>query len=253
MTPKCPITEFDGWGDSWTPSVSPMMESAFLMYNKVDEKYNIDHDRIYIFGTSMGGFGTYAAIQQHPFMFAAAYVECGNGNTDMAGILANIPLWIFHGSNDPVVSVQGSRDMYKAILEAGGTQVRYTEYPGVLHNTWDYGKNETTLTSWLLLQRKESVHARPGSVPELKAESTADHLLKLSWNVISGDDNEDNNYWFCRIYRDNTLLAEIYNDRSEFTDTTVVVNTSYNYKIAAVNYFFKESEASGPETITLVP
>lgn len=37
-----------------------------------------------------------------------------------------------------MVSVQGARDMYRAVQSAGGTQIRYTEYQGVGHNVWYY-------------------------------------------------------------------------------------------------------------------
>lgn len=246
ITPKCPTSEPEGWGDSWNAAVSPMMERTFQMFNKVDKYYNIDHNRIYIYGSSMGGYGTYAAIQQHPFLFAAAYVECGIGNTDLAGVLKSIPLWIFHGSNDPVVPVQGSRDMYHAILAAGGTQVRYTEYPGVQHNAWDYVKDESTLPYWLLAQRKESIHNPPEPVKNFQGNISSENHIILSWDIITGSENMDNNYWYCRIYRDNSVLTEIYNNTNEFIDVATDVNINHQYKISAVNYYFKESKISAP-------
>jgi predicted esterase len=253
LTPKCPIDEYAGWGDSWNQSVSPMMKNTFKMYDLVDMNYNIDHDRIYIYGTSMGGYGTYAAIWQHPTMFAAAFVECGTGNTDLAGIIKNIPFWIFHGSDDPIVPVLGSRAMYKAVIESGGTQIRYTEYPGVKHNTWDYVKNETTLPYWLFAQRKGTFHNSPDSVMNINGIFTDDHHVTLSWSVITGDENKDKNYWFCRIYRNDSLIAEIYNDINVYTDTTAQLNTTYHYKITAVNFFFKESAFSAPLSVTTTP
>jgi len=130
MTPKCPKSEIYGWGDSWDPRTSPMMAKTYEMMELVNQALNLDQNRLYIYGVSMGGYGTYGAIQKNPDLFAAGYAVCGSGNPDMAPVLANIPFWIFHDSDDPVVPVQGDRDMYKAVLDAGGTQVRYTEYPG---------------------------------------------------------------------------------------------------------------------------
>ena len=49
----------------------------------------------------MGGFGTYDAIEPYPQLFAAAVPVSGGGDTSMAASIATIPLWIFHGAEDP--------------------------------------------------------------------------------------------------------------------------------------------------------
>jgi hypothetical protein len=199
----------------------------------------------------MGAHGAYGAIRRDPDLFAAAYVECGTGNTDMADILAEIPFWIFHGSEDPIVPVQGSRNMYKAIREAGGIQVRYTEYPGVGHNTWDYTKDETTLPWWLLAQRKGSFHGSPQNVSKFNCSMTVDHAVKILWEYIADSAIEDNQMWFCRIYRNNNLIGEIYNDHSQYIDKEVIPDSTYYYQITAVNFFFKESAKSPALAITV--
>jgi dienelactone hydrolase len=251
MTPKCPAEETDGWGDSFHPQTSPMMAKTYEMLELVERAFNLDFDRFYIYGVSMGGYGTYGAIQKNPDMFAAAYIECGNGNTEMASILAKIPLWIFHGSEDPYVPVQGARDMYQAILDAGGTQIRYTEYKGVGHNIWDYTRNETTLPWWLLAQRKNTVHGSPDSVIDFQADVIDQNMVSLKWDLPVGITNLDNEIWYCKLYRDGTVIKEIYNDHTSYTDSTVNTNETYEYRISAVNYFFKESMLSSGISLTI--
>jgi len=61
-------------------------------------------------------------------------------------------VWIFHGMEDDTVPVEESRKMARA-LEAASGNVRYTEYPGVSHNSWDRAYAEPGLVSWLLQQK----------------------------------------------------------------------------------------------------
>jgi hypothetical protein len=189
---------------------------------------------------------------ENPGMFAAGYAECGASNIDIAPIIASIPFWIFHGSDDPVVPVQPDRDLYKAVLDYGGTQIRYTEYPGVAHNVWDYVGKETTLNSWLLAQHKGSVHIRPDGISNFTADLLPDNKVHLQWNLPSGSDiAQDNKFWYCRIYRNNVVISEVYNDKNSYIDITANGPADFEYKITAVNYYFKESVPSQSITITL--
>jgi dienelactone hydrolase len=251
LTPKCPVEEKKGWGSSWNQKPSPMMAKAFEMMGLVGQALSLDSSRFYICGSSMGGFGTFAAIQQHPDLFAAAYVECANGNTDMAGTLVNIPLWMFHGSNDSVVRVKGARDMYEAVIKAGGSQIKYTEYPGVGHNVWDYTRNETTLPYWLLAQRKGSTHNPPDSLVDLKAAVSGPQRVLLTWDLPAERPDPDKQVWYSRIYRDGEVISEVYNNGQCYTDTTAVAGKACLYQVSVVNYYFRESALS--PAVTVVP
>ena len=242
LTPKCPVEEIYGWGDSFDPRTSPMMAKAYEMLELVEKAFNPDKDRYYIHGTSMGGIGTYGVLQKNLGKFAAAYIECGRPNVEIAPLLINTPLWVFHGSADPVVPVQPDRDLYRAIVNLGGDQIRYTEYAGVGHNVWDYTPKETTLPKWLLAQRKGSVHQAPVNVSNFKADLYPNNKVFLEWTIP--DENAqtaDNKVWFCRLYRNGELINEVFNNRNNYMDSTITTGISYEYKILAVNYYFKES------------
>ena len=66
--------------------------------------------------------------------------------------IGKTPVWIFHGSADPVILVTESREMNEALQTLGGN-VKYTEYPGVSHNSWDKAYAEPELITWLLSQQ----------------------------------------------------------------------------------------------------
>lgn len=243
LTPKCTIEEKGGWGDSWNPKPSPMMIKAMEMVELARKSFNIDSTRIYVFGTSMGGYGTLSAIRKNPGLFTAAYVKCGGGDPLMSEMLVEFPLWMIHGSIDTIVPVQLSRDMYSAIKAKGGAVVKYTEIPGVGHNVWDYPRNED---NWIRYQKKGLTHGTPG--PALNFAAAPDNLnhICLTWNPPADQLNKDNHAWYYSIFRNEELIREVDSPHITFTDTTVVKGTQYSYKISVMNFFFRESEVSAP-------
>jgi len=116
--------------------------------------YTIDPDRIYLTGLSMGGFGTWMYGADHIEMFAAMIPICGGGRIEDAPKLATVPIWVFHGAADKTVSPKKSRDMVEAVEKAGGN-IKYTEFPGVGHNSWDNAYGNPKTIKWLLEQRKK--------------------------------------------------------------------------------------------------
>jgi predicted peptidase len=72
----------------------------------------------------------------------------------VAAKIGKTPVWIFHGGADPVVPVSESRKMLEALKSSRGN-VRYNEYEGVGHNSWDKAYAEPELFLWFLTQRKK--------------------------------------------------------------------------------------------------
>ena len=123
---------------------------------QVRERYNVDEERIYLTGLSMGGYGAFNYGALHPELFAAVVPICGGGNPERhAAPLATIPMWVFHGGADTVVVPERSRQMVEAIRDAGGN-IQYTEYPGVGHNAWDVTYGDAKVIEWMLAQRKSN-------------------------------------------------------------------------------------------------
>ena len=113
----------------------------------------IDPARVYITGQSLGGIGSWGAIAQYPELFAAAVPVCGAWAVADVPKMKGVAVWAFHGEKDPTVPVHFSRDLTGAITKAGGT-AKYTEYPGVGHNSWEKAYDETEMWKWLFAQRK---------------------------------------------------------------------------------------------------
>jgi predicted peptidase len=118
------------------PSTSLLLSKELL--DALQQQYSgIDADRLYVTGLSLGGYGTWDAIERWPNYFAAAVPLAGAGDPSKAAELVNMPIWAFHGSVDDVVPVAAERAMISAIKAAGGNP-RYTEFKGVSHIIWGY-------------------------------------------------------------------------------------------------------------------
>ncbi len=128
--------------------------AAVRLIDKIGEIYNIDENRIYVMGISMGGYGTWEALSHFPDKFAAGIPICGGGDSAFGNVLVDIPIWIYHGTADSTVHVGNSDTMYSAIKNAGGEKIHYTRLEGVDHNCWDAAMLDRELFNWLLSQDK---------------------------------------------------------------------------------------------------
>ena len=127
---------------------------ALGMLEQVEKEYTVDPKRTYLTGLSMGGYGTWSLAAAMPDKWAAIVPICGGGDPKAAEKIKDIPTWVFHGDKDPAVPVQRSRDMVEAIKKAGG-EPKYTEYPGVAHDSWTQAYATDELYEWLLKQKKK--------------------------------------------------------------------------------------------------
>ena len=133
-----------GWG-----AKGESAKRALAILDEVQKDYKTDKKRVYLTGLSMGGFGTWSLAAAFPERWAAIAPICGGGDPKTAAKIKDIPCWCFHGDADPTVKVERSREMIKALKDAGGSP-RYDEYPGVNHNSWDKAYATAELYTWFL-------------------------------------------------------------------------------------------------------
>ena len=158
LVPQCP--EKYRWVETdWSLEKHKMPESLskpFTLLMPLIEKIllsnNIDTNRLYLMGLSMGGFGVWDLISRYPVKFAAAVPICGGGDEEQAGKLINIPIWAFHGKLDKVVLPSRSINMINAVKNAGGNP-RLTLYSNVGHGSWSNAFREPELFPWLFGQK----------------------------------------------------------------------------------------------------
>ena len=83
LTPKS-LNPGLGWGASWDPWLSADLQNTLDLLSSTLRNFSIDTTRLYVTGTSMGGFGTFNVLSKRPGVFAAAYAVCGGGATTTA-------------------------------------------------------------------------------------------------------------------------------------------------------------------------
>jgi len=126
------------------------------------ERFSVDDDRVYMGGISMGGAGTWGIASRHPELFAAVSPNLGifdyhvstpaadigkmspldlylhEAQSTLVGVdsLLTTPIFVNHGDQDPVISVDQSRYATR-MLQRWGYDVRYWEHPGGGHGDFD--------------------------------------------------------------------------------------------------------------------
>jgi predicted peptidase len=122
-------------------------------------EFAADPDRVYLTGLSDGGFGTIRWAAREPKRFAAIVPICGGGWRYYGKHLKDVPIWMFHGDQDPGVPVRFAQELAEAIRAAGGDP-KLTIYEGVGHDSWTATYNNPQLYQWLL-SHKVSDRKRP--------------------------------------------------------------------------------------------
>ncbi len=165
LVPQCPKDK--RWVEvSWSlpahtipEKISEPLGLTMDLLFKLIDSLPIDTNRIYITGLSMGGFGVWDAIARYPNLFAAAVPICGGADLNTAKKIKDIPIWVFHGSEDKVVTVERSRKMV-AELKKYGSNVKYTEFPKTGHLSWNKAYATPGLWDWMFEQSKKKLNRK---------------------------------------------------------------------------------------------
>ena len=195
VAPQCPIDRqwvmvpFDcgNYSVADTPESEELIAVCGIIRECLSE-YNIDRNRIYVTGISMGGYGTWDMLCRHGCRIAAGMPICGGADTGYAKKLKNIPIRTFHGSEDGAVPPSGTRKMYAALRKAGSTVASYTELDNMDHGIWDTVYSDTSNLEWLFSQNlrsrmKSEISDRKKQLVVAGVASSA--LISLAVGVIS--------------------------------------------------------------------
>jgi predicted peptidase len=149
---RWPSLSSDLWDKTLDNKIIEPNESLGLVIKMMDEfieRKEVNKNKIYVSGLSMGGMGTFELLIRRPNMFAAATPICGNGITELAKLYADkVPLWIFHGSDDKVITPKHSLKMARTIINSGGSP-RMTLYENVGHDSWNNAFAEKDFLKWI--------------------------------------------------------------------------------------------------------
>ncbi len=143
IAPQCPA--FQWWSE-------PLyVEALISLVEETIKNYNVDAERVYATGLSMGGYGTLSVAKERPDLFSAIIPICGGMDTTGIKKLKNLPIWLFHGDADKVVPVENSTLIYDQ-LKPFNPNIKITVYKGVNHNSWDKTYRNKKIYEWMLAQ-----------------------------------------------------------------------------------------------------
>jgi pimeloyl-ACP methyl ester carboxylesterase len=123
-------------------------DDVYEMLDDLKSRFQIDEDRIYLTGLSMGGGGTVWLGLTRPDTWAAIAPVCPappEGSTEIANNAFNIPVHLFIGDKDFLYNTASD---WKAKWEKGIQHFEYIEYPGVHHNSWEWAYKDGFIFEW---------------------------------------------------------------------------------------------------------
>jgi predicted esterase len=206
----------------WTDPA--MLDLAMTALDQESTEFHGDPARTYLTGLSMGGYGAWELARLHPHRWAAIVIassgvfwsydperwqEASVLPEEYAKALGRTPVWLFHGSLDPVVAPRQSDLMFDAFKAAGGN-VRLWVYQGLKHDSWSRAYDEPELPHWLLEHRTPTNAELPAFAerqvipivpPEIK-------LTNLQLDSLAGEYREPNGKAITTIYRQGDQLFE---------------------------------------------
>jgi predicted esterase len=205
--PVTPNTEYScaDWGGTYDAAIRPQMRNALHEFDSLIQVHEFDTTRQYLYGESMGGEGVYRLLMDFPSRFTGAVSVGGYTKNKGAAQMAKTPFWILIGVEDEYSPIDESRTIRDAILAEGGTQMKYTEFPGLRHvAAIEQVRTDSAVVGWLLRQTRSSVGIRP----DRAAASRQDALFSLVDGSIRWSTNLSSDTRLSLYGTDGTLLLQ---------------------------------------------
>jgi predicted peptidase len=120
----------------------------------VFEHLPVNRSRVYLFGFSNGGQGSFLSMARRPEWFAGAVTVSGPVGHDVVGKIKT-PIWAWVGENDNELN---KKDRVVALAEAlteSGVDVKLDVVPGAGHNIAGKAFDNEEVLEWLFQQKLE--------------------------------------------------------------------------------------------------
>lgn len=130
----------------------PCLNSVFELIDSLKLSLNIDSNRIYVVGYSMGASTAINSLSKRPDLFAAGISISGIPQFDNTQGLSDIPIWLIHGTSDTVNPIDSDEQLYTEISD----KIRFWKLKGKTHdNIVTQHLLGDTLPNWLFDQSKK--------------------------------------------------------------------------------------------------
>ena len=216
VMPQCPQ------GHYWTDP--EMLSMAMAVLDQETAEFHADRDRTYLSGLSLGGYGAWELARLHPQRWAAIAIAAGGTfwsyapqrwkqsatlPAEYARALGRTPVWLFHGSDDPIVPEREDELMFQAFKASDG-HIRLWVYQGLKHDCWTRAFDEPDLPRWLLDHHRDS-HAEPPPLAEralIPQHPPALHLTPQQLESFAGEYHDERGQLAVTLFRQGDQLYE---------------------------------------------
>lgn len=161
-------------GDRWE-SDKIMKDVDWIIKN-----YNVDPNRIYAIGMSMGGNGVADLVESYPDKITAAIVLAGCLTKDSVTNLNKVPLWVIRGQNDREETIARTEKMVNEMLMQPDKAPRlvYSRVRGLDHRQHERILYIPTFYHWLMSHSLKD--------PERSVKITFDVTTKMLKDSFKG-------------------------------------------------------------------
>ncbi len=160
--------------DDYKPST--YFDATVNLLKAVASTYNVDPDRIYSTGQSMGAMMTLGINIKYPDLLAASYVVAGQWPADQAAPLARKKLWVTVSEGD--TKAFPTENQIMSVVKGLGTKVAQAQWDGS-----STGLEFAADVRALLAQHApiNYAHFTAGTLPAVKSGKTMEH--PATWQV----------------------------------------------------------------------
>ncbi len=131
-------------GDTW--DVERVMKDIEYAVTTLE----VDTNRVYAIGMSMGGNGVADLVAAYPDKIAAAIILAGGLTRGDVAAMSAVPLWVIRGLNDREEAISRTDEMVEKIQHADGSRIIYSRVKGLDHRQHERILYMPCFYDWLL-------------------------------------------------------------------------------------------------------
>ncbi len=169
LVPQCPTNL------SW---LGTMQDAIVSLLQKFIDSGVADATKVYIFGGSMGGTGTWNMLSNHPGFFAAAMPVAGNPTGLDAEAVSQTPLLTVMGTADKIMNISDVETFLNE-MDEHGAEYKFNTEKGWTHEDVCKKSYTTERLNWVFQHTKEF----STNIANINVESK---VVKELWFSIGG-------------------------------------------------------------------
>lgn len=170
LVPQCPVDK------AWLGTTQDVLVALIKTY--IDRGV-ADVDKVYIFGGSMGGTGTWGMLSNHSDMFAAAMPVAGNPTGLNAEEVAKVPILTVMGTADKIMKISNV-EAFLAEMDAYNAEYKINIEEGWTHEDVCKRSYTNERLAWVFKHTKDSATGINAIIND-KSET-----IKVVWYSVCG-------------------------------------------------------------------